>query len=136
LRLYRQPRHGTRGRRLHGRRAELEGRHSARHEEGVPVEHTFVAGGYRTQLFNPEDLDNVYKVQAAYKVQTLSAYLNQPPPARPPAIDFPKIDKELVETNFFEYLDLALQFAPAKRTTQRSVPSSPASASVLALADS
>jgi hypothetical protein len=69
--------------------------------------------GYRTQLFNPGDLDNVKKVQAGYKVQTLSAYLNQPAPQRPPAIDFPKIDKELVKTNFFEYLDFALQFAPA-----------------------
>jgi hypothetical protein len=27
---------------------------------------------------------------------------------------FPKIDNELVKTNFFEYLDLALQFAPAE----------------------
>jgi hypothetical protein len=70
--------------------------------------------GYRTQLFNPEDLDNVKKVQAGYKVQTLSAYLNQPAPQRAPAIDFPKIDKELVKTNFFEYLDFALQFAPAE----------------------
>ena len=70
--------------------------------------------GYRTQLFNPEDLDNVKKVQAGYKVRTLSAYLNQPamPPA--PAIDFPKIDKELVKTNFFEFLDFVLQFAPAQ----------------------
>jgi hypothetical protein len=71
------------------------------------------AAAYRTQLFNPDDLDNVKKVQAGYKVQTLSAYLNQPPP-RAPAIDFPKIDKELVKTNFFEYLDFALQFAPAQ----------------------
>jgi hypothetical protein len=70
--------------------------------------------GYRTQLFNPDDLDNVKKIQAGYKVQTLSAYLNQPPPPRAPAIDFPKIDKELVKTNFFEYLDFALQFAPAE----------------------
>jgi hypothetical protein len=69
---------------------------------------------YRTQLFNPEDLDNVKKVQAGYKVQTLSAYLNQPPLPPAPAIDFPKIDKELVKTNFFEYLDFALQFAPAE----------------------
>ena len=38
--------------------------------------------GYRTQLFNPDDLDDVKKVQAGYKVQTLSAYLNRPPPAR------------------------------------------------------
>jgi hypothetical protein len=30
------------------------------------------------------------------------------------AVDFPKIDKEMVKTNFFEYLDFALQFAPAE----------------------
>jgi hypothetical protein len=28
-------------------------------------------------------------------------------------VDFPKIDKELVKTNFFAYLDFVLQFAPA-----------------------
>jgi len=72
----------------------------------------FSLAGYRTQLFNPEDIDNVKKVQAGYKVQTLSSYLKQPPPPPAPAIDFPKIDKELVKTNFFEYLDFALQFAP------------------------
>jgi hypothetical protein len=68
--------------------------------------------GYRTQLFGPDDLDNVKKVQAGYKVQMLSAYLKQTPPAAAPTIDFPKIDKELVKTNFFDYLDFALQFAP------------------------
>ena len=58
-------------------------------------------------------MPNVEKVQAGYKVQPLSAYLKQPAPPAAPAIDFPKIDKELVKTNFFEYLDFALQFAPA-----------------------
>jgi len=58
-------------------------------------------------------MPNVVKVQAGYKAQPLSAYLKQPAPPAPPAIDFPKIDKELVKTNFFEYLDFALQFAPA-----------------------
>ncbi|CAN7183805.1 DUF1254 domain-containing protein [Mesorhizobium sp. LjNodule214] len=67
---------------------------------------------YRTQLFNPDDLEGVKKVQAGYKVQTLSAFLKQPAPAAAPAIEFPKIDKELVKTNFLEYLDFALQFAP------------------------
>jgi hypothetical protein len=67
---------------------------------------------FRTQLFDPKDMDNVVKVQAGYKVQPLSAFLNQPAPPAPPAIDWPKIDKELVKTNFFEYLDFALQFAP------------------------
>jgi hypothetical protein len=74
----------------------------------------FSLAGYRTQLFNPDDLDGVKKVQAGYKVQTLSAYLNQPATSAAATIDFPKIDKELVKTNFFEYLDFALQFAPAQ----------------------
>jgi hypothetical protein len=67
---------------------------------------------FRTQLFNPGDIDNVKKVQAGYKMQPLSAYLKQPMTTAAAPIDFPKIDKELVKTNFFEYLDFALQFAP------------------------
>jgi len=69
---------------------------------------------YRTQLFNPDDLDGVKKVQGGYKAQPLSAYSKQPAITAAAAIDFPKIDKELVKTNFFEYLDFALQFAPAQ----------------------
>jgi hypothetical protein len=72
----------------------------------------FSVAGYRTQLFNAADLPNVVKVQAGYKVQPLSAYLKQAPPPPAPAVQFPKIDKDLVKTNFFEYLDFALQFAP------------------------
>jgi len=72
----------------------------------------FSVAGYRTQLFNPADMPNVEKVQAGYKVQTLSSYLKQPAPAASPAIEWPKIDKDLVKTEFFEYLDFALQFAP------------------------
>jgi len=72
----------------------------------------FALAGYRTQLFDAADMPNVVKVQAGYKAQPLSAYLNQPAPPAAPAIKFPKIDKELVKTNFFEYLDFALQFAP------------------------
>src|SRR6266568_6022572 len=68
---------------------------------------------YRTQLFNPADMPNVEKVQAGYKVQPLSAYLKQPAPPAAPAIGFPKADAELVKKSFFEYLDFALQFAPA-----------------------
>jgi len=73
----------------------------------------FTLAVYRTQLFGPDDMPNVEKVQAGYKVQPLSAYLRRPAPPRPPAIDFPKVDKDLVKANFFEYLDFALQFAPA-----------------------
>lgn len=69
---------------------------------------------FRTQLFNADDIGNVKKIQAGYNAQTLSKYLNQPPPPPAPAIDFPKIDKELVKKDFFAYLDFALQFAPAQ----------------------
>jgi len=67
---------------------------------------------FRTQLFNPDDMPNVVKVQSGYKVQPLSAFLGQPAPPAAPAIDFPKINKEMVKTHFFEYLDFVLQFAP------------------------
>jgi len=73
----------------------------------------FSAVAYRTQLFNAKDMPNVVKVQSGYKAQPLSAYLKQPAPPAAPAITFPKIDKEMVKTNFFEYLDFVLQFAPA-----------------------
>src|SRR5271169_356688 len=72
----------------------------------------FSLAAYRTQLFNASDMPNVVKVQAGYKVQPLSAYLKQPAPPPAPPVNFPKVDKELVKTNFFEYLDFALQFAP------------------------
>ncbi|MET4156436.1 hypothetical protein ABIC08_008569 [Bradyrhizobium sp. RT9b] len=67
---------------------------------------------FRTQLFDPADIEAVKKVQAGYKVQPLSSFLNQPPPAPAPALSFPKFEKDLVRTEFFEYLDFALQFAP------------------------
>ena len=57
-------------------------------------------------------MPNVVKVQSGYQLQPLSAYLKQPAPPAAPVINFPKIDKDLVKANFFEYLDFALQFAP------------------------
>src|SRR5436853_4856705 len=54
----------------------------------------FSAVAYRTQLFNPEDMPNVVKIQAAYNVQPLSQYMKQPAPPAPPAVDFPNIHQE------------------------------------------
>ena len=73
----------------------------------------FSIAGFRTQLFNPADMPNVEKIQAGYKAQPLSSYLKTPAPPAAPEINFPKIDKDLLKTNFYEYLDFALQFAPA-----------------------
>lgn len=73
----------------------------------------FSAVAYRTQLFNAADMPNVVKIQAGYKVQPLSQYLKQPAPPAAPAVNFPKINAEMAKTGFFDYLDFALQFAPA-----------------------
>ena len=72
----------------------------------------FSLAGYRTQLFGPADMPNVVKVQSGYKVQPLSAFLKQSAPPAAPTINFPKINKELAKTGFFDYLDFSLQFAP------------------------
>jgi hypothetical protein len=73
----------------------------------------FSAVVYRTQLFNPEDMSNVVRIQSGYKVQPLSAYLHRPAPPAAPPINFPKINEDMMGTNFFQYLNFALQFAPA-----------------------
>ena len=44
----------------------------------------FALAVYRTQLFSPDDLDNVKKVQAGYKAEPLSAFLGQPAPTAAP----------------------------------------------------
>jgi hypothetical protein len=70
---------------------------------------------YRTQLFNPGDIDNVRKVQAGYKVQPLSAFLGQPAPKAVPAIDFIKPltpAEEKTSPQFFNILNFVLQFCP------------------------
>jgi hypothetical protein len=72
----------------------------------------FSLAAYRTQLFNPEDMPNVVKIQSGYKVRPLSVYLGKPSPSAP-AIAFPRIDKKLAKTNFFDYLGWSLQYAPA-----------------------
>ncbi len=74
---------------------------------------SFALAGYRTQLFNADDMTNVEKVQAGYRVQPLSAFLKRTAPREAPSIVFPKIDKAMVKTGFFDYLDFALQLAPA-----------------------
>jgi len=75
----------------------------------------FVFAVYRTQLFKPDDLDNVKKVQAGYKAQTLSAFLGQPAPKAAPAINFIKPltpEEEKTSPEFFNILNFVLQYCP------------------------
>ncbi len=72
---------------------------------------------YRTQLFGPDDIANVEKIQAGYQVTPLSVYLNQPPPEPAPPIDFvPPLtpDQQRSSPQFFEILSFALRFAPTQ----------------------
>ena len=81
----------------------------------IRSETEYVLAGYRTQLFNRGDLDNVKKIQAGYKAQPISAFLGQPAPKPAPPINFikpltPETQKTSLE--FFNILNFALQFTP------------------------
>lgn len=70
---------------------------------------------YRTQLFNPDDIENVRKIQAEYKIHPLSQYLKQPAPKPAPAIKFINphgSESEKTSLEFFRQLNFILQFCP------------------------
>lgn len=70
---------------------------------------------YRTQLFNPDDIENVKEIQAGYKVQPLSQFLGRPAPPRPAAVTFIKPlspDEQRTSPQFFHILGFVLQFCP------------------------
>ena len=72
----------------------------------------FTLALFRTQLFNPDDISNVEKIQAGYKAQPLSGFLKQPAPPAAPKIDFLPATTAGIKDNFFQYLDAALQYVP------------------------
>lgn len=81
----------------------------------IRSETELVFAPYRTQLFNPGDLDNVQKVQAGYKVQPLSAFLGKAAPPAAPKIEFltPLTpDQQRNSLEFFHILNFVLRFCP------------------------
>src|SRR5882724_581458 len=75
----------------------------------------FVFAVYRTQLFNPGDLDNVKKVQVGYKAQTLSAFLGTAAPKAAPTLEFIKPltpAEEKTSPEFFNILNCVLGYCP------------------------
>jgi len=65
----------------------------------------------RTQLFGPEDLENVKNIQEAYTLEPLSAYAGTEAPPEAPALEFPvwhEGDQFTMEA--FKYLDFMLTF--------------------------
>ena len=70
---------------------------------------------YRTQLFNPDDLENVKQVQSGYNAEPLSTFLGKPPPPAASPIDFPKPltpEEEKGSLEVFNLLSALLQFCP------------------------
>jgi hypothetical protein len=70
---------------------------------------------YRTQLFTPDDIENVQKIQTGYKIQTLSEFLGKAAPVVAPEINFltPLSSAEQrTSSEFFNVLNFVLQFCP------------------------
>lgn len=70
---------------------------------------------FRTQLFDPGDIENVQKIQAGFKVHTLSQFLDKPAPVALPSVDFIKpltADDQRTSPAFFNVLNFILQFCP------------------------
>jgi len=69
----------------------------------------------RTQLFGPDDLENVRQIQAGYRVQSLSEFAGQSAPAAAPPIEFPTplsgADQK-TSLEFFNLLSFVLTFCP------------------------
>jgi hypothetical protein len=75
----------------------------------------------RTSLEGPEDIENVKKIQAQYKLTPLSTFLKAPPPRPAPPINFPPYDAaKATDHDFIGYINFLLQFtqptAPAEKS--------------------
>ena len=90
--------------------------------EGViRAETELVLAIYRTQLFNPGDLDNVIGVQAGYEAQPLSTFLGQPAPSAAPAVEFiTPLTKDGLRSSpeIFNQLNFLLRFSPTHSSEQ------------------
>jgi hypothetical protein len=84
-------------------------------KEVIRSETELTLAAYRTQLFNPSDLDNVKKIQSGYKAEPLTAFLGQPAPKAASAIAFIKPltpEQERTSLEFFTILNFVLKFCP------------------------
>jgi hypothetical protein len=72
-------------------------------------ETSFVFAITRTQLFGPDDLARVEKIQEEYEVQPLSGFLGAEAPPAPPAPEFPVWQEGAqFDDRFFGYLDFMM----------------------------
>ena len=87
--------------------------------EVIPCETQFLLAIVRTQLFNPDDLDNVKKIQDGYKIEPLSTFFRTKEPAVAVAIDFPEWkDGTEFSAELFTYFDFVLTLVKTPKEEQ------------------
>jgi hypothetical protein len=87
----------------------------------IRCETEIASAQFRTQLFNPADLDNVKTIQSKYVVKPLSAFLGQPSPKSVASINFPKPLTPVTQKTsleFYTLLNFYLQFCPTHPSEQ------------------
>lgn len=82
----------------------------------------FALAMYRTQLFDPSDIDNVKAIQAQFRAQTLSVFLGSPRSKPTAAVRWPEIDRTRAITDLYEYLAFLLAFAPPTGSAAVEIP--------------
>ncbi len=76
---------------------------------------TLALGLFRTQLFRPDDLNNVHAIQDRFQVRTLAEYIGQqavPPDPLPPLVAPVDLRKDPTSIQFYTVLDWMMQFMP------------------------
>ena len=76
---------------------------------------------YRTQVFSPDDIENVKEIQSGYKARPLSAFIGSPAREAAPEIDFiePLTSEEIRKSpKVFEQLNFVLKFCPMHPSEQ------------------
>jgi hypothetical protein len=84
-------------------------------KEVIRSETDFAFVIYRTQLAGADDIDNVKRIQAAYKVESLSSFLGKPAPPAAAPVNFLKplgAEEQKTSLGFFNQLNFILQFCP------------------------
>ncbi|MDH3923844.1 MAG: DUF1254 domain-containing protein [Xanthomonadales bacterium] len=75
----------------------------------IRSETPFIFNVTRTQVFGPEDLINVKKIQADYSLRPLSTFLDSDSPEASPEVDFPQWEEGAqFDERFFAYLDFMM----------------------------
>ena len=87
--------------------------------EVIPCETQFLLAIVRTQLFNPDDLDNVKKIQNGYNIEPLSTFFGTKAPSAAAAINFPEWkDGTEFSAELFSYFDFVLTLVKTPKEEQ------------------